>query len=190
MCAARTGSLLNLSSLANDCGVSHTTVKAWLSVLETSYIVFLLQPYHENFNKRLVKSPKLYFYDTGLAALLMGIQNAKQLITHPARGALFETWVVSELIKRRFNQGLLANIYFWRDSQGNEVDVLIDEGDQMTPVEVKSGQTISSQYFSSLDYWNVLNPKNKIGYVVYGGDVTQKRTKAIVMSWKDIDKIL
>ncbi len=125
MCAARSGQLLNLSSLANDCGITHNTAKAWISVLEASYVLFLLSPHHKNFNKRLIKAPKLYFYDTGLVCALMGIQQSEQLNIHPMRGALFKTWVVSELLKKRFNQGLLSNLYFWRDSQGHEVDILL-----------------------------------------------------------------
>lgn len=128
MCAARTGQLLNLSSLANDCGITHNTAKAGVPVLEAGYIVFLLQPYYRNLNKRLVKTPKLYFYDPGLAAWLLGIQAVEQLVTHSMRGPLFETCVLSELLKKRNNRGLPANLYFWRDRAGNEVDVLCEEG--------------------------------------------------------------
>ncbi len=130
MCAGRTGRLVNLTSLANDCGISHNTAKAWLSVLQASYIVHLLPPHHRNFDKRLLKTPKLYFLDPGLAAWLVGIRNAEQIEFHPMRGALFETLVVSELLKRRFHQGLTSNLFFWQDRHGREVDILIDRGQQ------------------------------------------------------------
>lgn len=189
MCAARTGQLLNLSSLANDCGITHNTAKAWVSVLETSYIVCLLTPHHQNFNKRMIKSPKLYFYDTGLACTLLGLQNSGQLTLHPLRGALFETWVVSELIKNRFNRGLLSNLYFWRDSQGHEVDILIDQGDQLIPIEIKAGKTITSDYFLGLEYWLSLSKKNQQAWLIYAGTQNQKRHEVHVTSWDHIDEL-
>jgi len=189
MCAARTGQLLNLSSLASDCGITHNTAKAWLSVLEASYILFLLPPHYRNYNKRLVKSPKLYFYDTGLACLLAGIQHAEQLTMHSMRGALFETWVVSELIKNRFNQGLLSNLYFWRDSQGHEIDILLEEGEQLIPVEVKAGQTIADDYFAGIHYWQTHSEQKQRAWLVYGGKQSQKRGKIEVIGWQDIDQI-
>ncbi|MBI4838660.1 MAG: ATP-binding protein, partial [Nitrospirae bacterium] len=133
MCAARTGQILNLTSLGNDCGITHNTAKAWLSVLEASYLVFLLYPHHRNFGKRLVKSPKLYFYDTGLAAWLLNIQDAGHLSVHPARSSLFESLVVSELLKARFNRGLVSNLFFWRDNTGIEVDIVAEKGDRLIP---------------------------------------------------------
>ncbi|OGT67092.1 MAG: AAA family ATPase [Gammaproteobacteria bacterium RIFCSPHIGHO2_12_FULL_45_9] len=190
MCAVRTGQLVNLSSIANDCGITHNTAKAWISVLEASYILFLLPPHHRNFNKRLTKSPKLYFYDTGLACTLAGIQAAEQLVTHPMRGALFETWVVSELIKRRFNQGLLSNLYFWRDAQGHEVDIILEEGNHLIPIEVKSGQTITSDYFSGLQYWLALNHDTPCpAWLIYGGTQEQKRANIHVIGWQAIDQL-
>lgn len=186
MCAMRTGQLLNLSSLANDCGITHNTAKAWISVLEASYILFLLPPHYRNYNKRLIKTPKLYFYDTGLACLLAGIQNAEQLITHPIRGALFETWVVTELIKNRFNQGLLSNLYFWRDSQGHEVDVLIEEGDALIPIEIKAGQTINLDYFTGLQYWQKLSQQSIPAWLIYAGMQNQKRSNITIISWQNI----
>jgi predicted AAA+ superfamily ATPase len=146
MCAARTGQLLNLASLGADCGVSAVTAKQWLSVLETSYIITLLRPHHRNFGKRLVKTPKLYFLDSGLAAWLLGIRNAETLETHAARGALFETWVVSELYKQRLNAGRSLDLYFWRDSTGHEVDILIETSAGLVPVEIKSGSTYASDW--------------------------------------------
>lgn len=189
MCAARTGQLLNLSSLASDCGITHNTAKAWISVLEASYILFLLSPHFRNYNKRLIKAPKLYFYDTGLACLLAGIQQAEQLITHSMRGALFETWVVNELVKNRFNQGLLSNIYFWRDSQGHEVDVILEDGDQLVPIEVKAGKTIAADYFSGLQYWHKLS-QSEGGWLVYAGDESQSRSSIKVINWAQMNHLL
>lgn len=190
MCAARTGQLLNLSSLANDCGITHNTAKAWISVLEASYIVHLLQPHHKNFNKRLIKTPKLYFYDTGLAAWLLNIQNAQQLVTHPVRGQLFETLVVSELVKYRYNNALPSNLYFWRDNIGNEVDIIIEQGDSLFPIEVKSGQTIANDFFSSLTKFMELAGKDINGSaLIYGGNQSQQREKTQVISWQEISRL-
>jgi len=191
MCAARTAQLVNLSSLALDCGISHNTASAWLSVLEASYILHLLQPYHRNFGKRLVKTPKLYFHDTGLAAWLLGIQHAGQLATHPQRGALFETWVVAELLKARFNQGLASNLYFWRDRSGHEVDVLIERGDALVPVEIKSGQTVAPDFFTGLDEWRRIagGEAGHDAWLVYGGDREQTRQGARVIPWRAIGEL-
>lgn len=189
MCAMRTGQLLNLSSLALDCGITHNTAKAWISLLEASYIVFLLSPHHRNFNKRLIKAPKLYFYDTGLACFLAGINEPTQLTRHPMRGALFETFVISELLKNRFNQGLSSNLFFWRDSQGHEVDVLIEEGEKLLPIEIKSGQTIGCHYFEGLDYWQRLADTDQKGWLVYAGDENQKRTAGHVIGWRELSQL-
>ncbi len=187
MCAARTGQLLNLSSLASDCGITHNTAKAWISVLEASYIVHLLPPHHRNFNKRLIKSPKLYFHDSGLAARLLNIQTTDQLMTHPARGQLFETWVVSEFLKYRFNNALSSNLYFWRDSSGHEVDILIEQADKLLPIEIKSGQTVASDFFDSLKKFQKL-AGDSVGpaALVYGGAQGQQRETAKVVPWKRI----
>lgn len=187
MCAARTGQLVNLSALANDCGVTHNTAKAWLSVLEASYIIHLLPPHHRNFNKRLVKTPKLYFLDPGLAAWLLGIQNPAQLAIHPQRGALFETWVISELMKARYNRALASNLYFWRDRTGHEVDVLIEEGNTLIPVEIKAGQTITRDFFTGLEHWRNL-AGNAAGqpWLIYGGEQTQTRSGCNVVPWQKI----
>jgi predicted AAA+ superfamily ATPase len=190
MCAGCIGQLVNLSSLSSDCGITHNTAKAWLSVLEASYIIYLMPPNHRNFNKRLVKSPKLYFYDTGIAARLLGIQTPEQLALHPQRGGLFESWVVAELLKKRFNQALSANLFFWRDQSGNEVDVLIEHADKIDVVEIKSGQTIASDFFKGLHYWQAL-AKNKVGkaWLVYGGEQGQTRQHTHIISWKHIDEL-
>ena len=188
LCAGRTGQLLNLSSLANDCGITHNTAKAWISVLEASYIVHLLPPHHQNFNKRLVKTPKLYFLDTGLACWLLGIRNSEQLATHVQRGALFETWVISELLKARYNAGETSNLYFWRDRSGHEVDLLIDRGTHLSPLEIKSGQTIIKDYFKGLEFWKKLAGESAgKAWLVYGGDSRQTRTDVTILPWFEID---
>lgn len=187
LCAGRTGQLLNLSSLANDAGITHNTAKAWISVLEASYIVHLLPSHHQNFNKRLVKTPKLYFLDTGLATWLLGIQNNEQLSTHVQRGALFETWVISELLKTRYNSGETSNLYFWRDRSGHEVDLLIDHGTHLSPLEIKSGQTINKDYFKGLEFWQKLAGETAgKTWLVYGGDARQSRSDVTVLPWSEI----
>ncbi len=187
MCAARTGQILNLSSLASDCGITHNTAKAWISVLEASYIIFLVSPHFNNYNKRLIKSPKLYFYDTGLVCMLANIQQPEQLVTHSIRGALFETLIASELIKNRFNQGLLSNLYFWRDSQNHEVDFILEEGEKHIPIEVKSSQTIASDFFSGIHYWESLSQQKGLGKLIYAGNRNLQREGIDVIGWQDID---
>ncbi len=190
MCAARTGQLLNLSSISNDCGITHNTARSWLSVLEASYVVHSLQPHHRNFNKRLIKSPKIYFLDPGLAAWLMGIQNPEQLSIHPHRGELFETWVVAELLKARFNAALASNLYFWRDRSGLEVDVLIEQGATLVPVEIKSGQTLARQFFTGLERWQDLAGESAgRPWLVYGGEERQGRSQVEVVPWKAIQDL-
>lgn len=190
MCAARTGQLLNLSALANDCGVTHHTARSWISVLEASFIVHQLQPHFRNFSKRLVKTPKLYFCDPGLAAWLMGVQNPGQLVTHPQRGALFETWVVSELLKARFNRAQASNLYFWRDRSGQEVDVVIEQGEILVPVEVKSGQTVTQDFFLGLERWReIAGEASGRSWLVYGGTARQSRSAAEVVPWREIGEL-
>jgi uncharacterized protein len=190
LCAGRTGQLLNYTSLANDAGISPNTAKAWISILETSYIVYRLQPYHRNFNKRLVKSPKLFFYDTGLACSLLGIRNVSQVNTHYMKGALFENLVINEFVKRDFHNGVRRYPYFWQDSHGKEIDCVLAEGDSMLPVEIKSGKTMSKSYFENLQYWHRLAdlPENQ-GCVVYGGDQSMQTSWGSLISWKNIDQV-
>lgn len=178
LCAGRTGQLLNMSSLAADVGVDVKTIGSWLGVLEASFIAFRLYPYHENYNKRIVKMPKLYFYDTGLASALMGIEDVSQLTIHPLRGGLFENLVVVDFLKRLYNNGKQNNLYFWRDNIGNEVDLLIKKGANRYPVEIKSAQTISDEFFKGIRYWNKLT-NTEGGYLVYAGDMLQKRSGEI-----------
>jgi len=190
MCAARSGQLLNLTSLGADCGISSVTAKHWLSVLEASYIVTLLQPHHRNFGKRLVKAPKLYFCDVGLAAWLLGIRDVSTLDTHSARGALFETYVVSELTKQRLNAGQPRDLYFWRDSAGNEVDLLIESAQGLQAIEIKSGSTFASDWSRGLKQWNkVAGEESLQPSLVYGGTQSYAREGVQVWGWQDIGKI-
>ena len=190
MCAGRTGQLLNLTSLGNECGISHTTAKSWISVLQASYIVFLLNPHFENFDKRLVKMPKLYFYDPGLAAYLLEIQSGSQLQTHYCKGALFESMIICDIIKQNFNQGKPGNCFFWRDKNGNEIDCLVDKGDVLTPIEIKSGKTIASDYFKGIDYFvKAAGNRSSKPYLIYGGTEQQHRMKAQVIPWNRLDQL-
>jgi uncharacterized protein len=185
LCAARTGQLLDLSDLSKDAGISLPTVKAWLSVLEASYVIFLLQPHHANFNKRVVKIPKLYFYDTSLACNLLRLTSADDVYDHYLRGGLFESMIISDFIKKRYNQGLPPNVYFWRDKTGHEVDCLLEERAKLKPVEIKSSATIQSDMFDSLIKWcdwAEISPDS--GTVVYGGEEEQIRKQGILLSWK------
>lgn len=178
LCAGRIGQLLNMSSLAVEVGVDVKTISAWIGVLETGFVVFRLQPYHKNFNKRIVKMPKLYFYDTGLATTLLGIENTKQLDFHPLRGSLFENMVVVNFLKMRYNEGKSNNLYFWRDNVGNEIDLVLNNGEDTIPIEIKSGQTLSNDSFKGIKFWNKMNQTTG-GFVIYGGEMTQKRSEGI-----------
>ena len=190
LCAGRVGQLANLSSLGADAGVSHTTARHWLTMLEASYIIFQLPPYHTNIRKRLVKSPKLYFYDVGLAAHLMGIEHAGQVATHPLRGALFENAIVVEALKHRFNRGNRSNLSFFRDSRGLECDLLFETGHGMGAIEIKSGATIASDYFHSLNRIAELIPEISAKAVVYGGTVRQSRSNGEVVPLTDLVEVL
>ncbi len=186
LCAGRTGQILNLSSLGNDCGITHNTAKAWISILESSFIVFLLPPYHESFNKRTIKSPKLYFYDPGLAASLLGIETEKQISTHYLKGSLFESLIISELFKSRFNSGLKPNLYYWRDSSGNEVDCLLDRAGMLSPIEIKAGKTVAGDFFKGLKFFRKLaGEKAGSSYLIYGGNEIQKRADGKVLGWRN-----
>lgn len=188
LCAGRIGQLLNMSSLAVETGVDVKTISAWISVLETSFVLFRLQPYHVNFNKRVVKMPKLYFYDTGLASALLGIENPVQIELHPFRGSLFENMIIVNVLKTRYNAGKANNIYFWRDSLGNEIDLLIQSGDRLIPVEIKSGQTVTNDYFKGILFWNKIT-KTEGGCVVYGGEMMQNRSNGIkVIPFRDFSE--
>lgn len=190
LCAGRIGQPLNNASLANDAGISPNTAKSWLSILESSYILYRLQPYHRNFNKRLVKSPKLYFYDTGVACSLLGIREQEQVNLHYMKGSLFENLILNEFIKRSFNRGENSQPYYWQDNHGKEIDCLLVNGEKVTAVEIKSGKTMSASYFENLNYWRSLAnfPENQ-EYVVYGGEQSMQTSAGTLISWKNLDRI-
>ena len=190
LCAGRVGQLANLSSLGADAGVSHTTARGWLTVLEASYIVFQLPPFHANIRKRLIRSPKLYFYDVGLASYLLGIEHADQLATHPLRGALFENVVVAEVLKHRFNRGEQPNLSFFRDARGLECDLFYQTGRGIGAIEIKSGSTIASDYFHALDRVAGLIPDISSKAVVYGGTARQSRSDCEVVPLGDLSGLL
>lgn len=185
LCAGRVGQLLNMNSLGIEVGVDSKTVASWIGILESSFVIYRLKPHHQNFNKRVVKMPKLYFYDTGLAAALLGIQNDSQLDTHPIKGSLFENMIVVEMLKCRFNLGLSDNIFFWRDNVGNEIDVLVDDGGKLLPIEIKAGKTINSDYFKGINFWNKLT-SSRGGQIIYAGNEKQSRSNDInIFPWNN-----
>ena len=191
LCARNIGQLFNASRLGTDCGINHGTVSNWLSILDTSYITFQLQPHHRNYRKRLVKTPKVYFWDTGLACRLLGIEKPEQLALHPARGHLFENWVVVELLKARYNAGLRNNLFFWRNNVGLEVDIILEKANKLIPIEVKSGSTISLNWFDSIEKWMCLAGSDVAdAYLVYGGTKSFEQRSLSILSWQDIKRIV
>jgi len=194
LCAGRTGQELNLSALGNDAGISHNTARAWISVLETSYIVHRLPAWHVNIRKQVVKTPKLHFLDSGLACHLLGIRQPDQLRLHPLRGAIFESWVVSEIYKAGAHQGVQPRLFHYREARGPEIDLLVEQGRQLAAVEIKSGSTIHEDFFKNLKRFlarmESADPKRPLkGYVVYGGDSSQRRSLARVLPWWQVSKI-
>jgi uncharacterized protein len=189
LCAGRVGQLLNMNSLAIETGVDNKTIASWISVLESSFIIHLLKPHHQNFNKRLVKMPKLYFNDSGLACSLLGISKATQLSSHPLKGSLFENYVICELIKDRYNRNVPFDLYFWRDNTGNEMDIVIDKGTYLYPVEIKAGKTITNDYFKNLQFWSKITGTAE-GTVIYAGHSSQKRSSGIsVIPWNNLKEL-
>lgn len=191
MCAARSAQVLNLSALAADCGTAANTAKTWLSILEASYIVYTLPQHHVNFGKRLVKSPKLYFYDSGLAAWLAGVRLADELALSSLRGPLFETWALGEVLKARNNHRLAPTLHYWRDQIGVEVDLLLDHGDTLTPVEFKAGQTVAADWVDPLNRYRSRalrrgpgQPQIAPAHIVYGGDEPRTRSGVDVTPWR------
>ena len=190
LCAGHSGQLFNASRLGADVGVTYNTIRAWLNILEASFILFRLRPHHRNFRKRLVKNPKLYFYDTGLACRLLGIETSEQLATHPMRGALFENWVVAELLKSRGNRGKSDNLFFWRNHVGQEIDIVAEHGQRLLPVEIKAGSTLASDWFEALKKWRDLaGDVAEMPWLVYGGDQRQRRDGIEVLPWQQIDQL-
>jgi len=184
LCAGRTGQLLNLNNLGNDAGISHSTARQWLDLLQASYIVYLLPPWFTNTRKRLVKSSKLYFYDVGLAAWLLGINTPEQVQRDPLYGALFENMVIIDRLKTALNQRCNPAFSFYRDNVGNEVDLIEPDGAGVHALEIKAGATINSDYFKGLAHFRKSFPDRWIdGTVVYGGDESQQRSDWQVVAW-------
>jgi len=190
LCAGRIGQLLNIDSLASDVGIATNTAKEWLSILEASYIIYTLKPHHKNFNKRLVKRPKLYFYDTGLACNLLQINSVNELDMHFAKGNLFENFILTELLKKRFNNAKTSNLYFWRDHHGKEIDCILEKANSLIPIEIKSSKTYQKEHFKHMNYWNKLSDNSKENsYLVYAGDESDHLAYGNLMSWKHLNQI-
>jgi predicted AAA+ superfamily ATPase len=190
MCAARSGQLLNLTALGADCGISAVTAREWLSVLEASYLVVTLQPYHRNFGKRLVKTPKLYFLDSGLMAWLLGIHSAETLAIHAQRGYLFESFVVSEFVKQRYSAGKPAALYFWRDNVGHEIDLLYETPEGLQAVEIKSGATFASDWLQGPEKWLSFAGNDALPpLLVFGGSGAWQRGQCKVVGWRELTQL-
>lgn len=189
LCAGRTGQLLNYSSLADDCAISQPTAKKWLSILEASYIVFRLPPFHKSARRRLIRTPKLYFYDTGMVCWLLGVHTVEQLRSHPLRGAIFETWVASEIVKHRMNRGVSRGWFFYRHRNGTEADMLLERPSGLRLVEAKSGTTASASMFDggrrALQQLTEIAGEHDL-VVVYGGDQRQERSVGQLLPWADL----
>lgn len=192
ICAGRSGQILNQNSIAGEIGISNKTVQRWISVLESSYIIFLLQPYYRNFNKRILKSPKLYFYDTGLLCTLMGIKKPDDLNLHYNLGNIFENMIITELVKTCYNKQLNMDLYFWRESNGSEIDCIADSGSFMKAIEIKSAQTLHPGLFRQLIFWNKLTQKSAVNNscLIYRGEESQKRESISVIPWHKAYKAL
>lgn len=191
LCAGRAGQILNIASLAVDAGISPNTAKSWLSILEASYIIHFLQPYYKNYNKRITKSPKLYFYDSGLACSLVGLDSPEQVKTYHSKGALFENLVVNELIKKRIHKGMLPRFYYWQNKTKQEIDLIIDHPNGPVPYEIKSGMTMNDSFFSNLMYWEKVTGDVSGGLnVIYGGDTSLKTESGSFISWRNLKGIV
>jgi len=189
LCAGRVGQLVEYSSLANDAGISVNTARGWLSLLEASYIIKLLQPYYKNLNKRIIKSPKLYFIDVGLASFLLNISNSEQLTTHYLKGSLFENLIIIEFLKKRFNHAKLSNLWFFRDSNKNEIDCIIEDID-LKAIEIKSSRTFSNSFVDGMKVFaKISGMKNENGFVVYGGDDHFTFNSFNIISWRNLSAI-
>jgi len=185
--AGRTGQELNLSSLGEECGVSHNTILEWISVLEASFIIYRLKPYYKNYNKRLVKKPKLYFTDTGLVCSLLGIKKKEDLDYHYLKGAIFETFIVNEILKANYNRGERFEIYYWRDNHKKEIDLILDIGTKQLGIEIKSSATINTKYFNGLKYWKELTKTDATDlYLIYGGPENMIRNGMNIVSWDNV----
>jgi len=187
LCAARTGQILNLNSLANEAEITVNTAKSWLSILESSYVIYFLRPYYKNFNKRLIKSPKLYFHDTGLICALLNLSNQDQLSTHYLRGEIFENMVINEFVKKSLAEGKEPEIYFWRDSNQNEIDLLFEQNGVLNAIEIKSAATLNNRFLGYLKHFQTVSQIQKLNlFVVYGGDMNYKTSDGSFISWKNV----
>jgi hypothetical protein len=187
--AGRTSQELNLTSISNEVGVDLKTVQSWIGILESSFIIYLLKPHFQNYNKTIVKRPKVYFYDTGLVCSFLRISNVSQLENHPLKGAIFETMVVIEMVKKYTNQGINPPLFYWRDKTGHEIDLIVDKGNLLTPIEIKSSKTINSDFFKNLKYWNHLSKMNK-AVLIYSGIQEQNRSDGtLITNWKNISNL-
>ena len=186
LCAGRVGQLLNLTDLATNCGIALKTAERWISILQASYVIFLLQPYHVNFNKRVIKQAKLYFYDTGVACSLLELKDTHSLSHSYMYGHLFENFIIADLMKQYHFCGTQPPLYFWRDKNGSiEVDCLINQGYQLVPIEIKSSMTMRNEYFDGLVKFQEISNNSVVKkYVVYGGDLTEERNPGLMISWK------
>ena len=185
ICAGRVGQILNLEGIGSEIGLSSHTVKEWLSILEASFIIFRLQPYFENFGKRIIKSAKLFFTDVGLLTYLLEIENVQQVSRDPLRGHLFENLVILELIKYRFNKGLDHRLYYYRDVQKNEIDVIFKTGHELVPIEIKSSKTYNSDFLKNLEFFQKLaGNRAPRGYLIYGGDAEQRINSTQLLNYK------
>ena len=185
LCAGRTGQQLNVAALSNECGADVKTVQAWLSILQSSYIIYLLPPYYKTYNKRVVKTPKLYFLDTGLACSLLGIRQENEIINSHFRGALFENFILLEILKQKYNTGSSSNLYYWKENNGLEIDILIDTGKKIIPIEIKMTETFSDTHIRNIRHWNKI-ADNSGGYLLYNGE--KKFTlsdKITVSNWRN-----
>ena len=194
LCAGRTAQEINLSALGGDAGVSHNTARAWLCVLETSYLVHRLPAWHLNIRKQVVKAPKLHFLDSGLACYLLGIREPEQLRLHPLRGAIFESWVIAEIYKTHVHRGMQPGLFHYRETRGLEIDLLIERGERLEAIEIKSGATVSPDYFKNLRHFparlgDAGESRRIDNYVVYGGDESQQRSYAHLLSWRKVQRI-
>ena len=190
--AGRTGQILNTNTISEECGITHNTVSDWVSILETSYLIYKLKPFHKNYNKRIIKSPKIYFTDTGLACNLLGIRDKEELDYHYLKGNIFETFIIGEILKENFNLGEKKELYFWRDNHQREMDLILSSGNSHYGIEIKSGKTFQEKFFDGLKYWKELSDSpDKNLFLIYGGNESYKRNNINVVGWKDInDKIL
>ena len=203
LCAGRIGQLVNFETIGSECGITGKTVKKWLSILEATYTVFLLQPHHKKFNKRITNTPKLYFFDTGLACSLLRITTVESLAFNPLRPALFENLIIADFYKQYCNKGMRPPLYFWRDRNGtHEIDCIIDQGTRLIPVEIKSGETVTADYFKGLAYWDELIQTKDIyapdipaqtsspKYIIYGGVETHMRRQGTVLGWRSAINVI